>query len=117
MNSEFYADFKQCWEKIEEVGLLYATASAKFHQAQDSKPAVLAKIIWRIIKDNPTLSFAKAENQAKASDDYQAHIDETAELEESALSLQAQRDMWKAKFEGTRSLSSLEKVTQNQISH
>ncbi len=117
MNSEFYADFKQCWEKIEEIGNLYATANAKFHQAQDSKSTVLAKILWGIIKDDPTLSFAKAEVKAKASPDYQAHIDETAELEEIALSLQAQRDMWKAKFEGTRSLSSLEKVTQNQIGH
>lgn len=117
MNSEFYHDFKQCWEKIEEYGLLYATAQAKFHQSQDSKSTVLAKILCGIIKDNPGLPFTKAEVQAKASEDYQSHIDETAELEETALTLKAKKEMWEAKFEGTRSLSSLEKVTQNQIGH
>ena len=111
MNSEFYQDFRQCWEKIEEVGNLYAEARGQSYQAQELKGSVLASIIKRY----PDLPISKAEIEAKASDDYKNYIIETSEAIKKELKLKAQYERWKAQLEATRSLSSLEKVTQHQI--
>lgn len=111
MNSEFYSDFKQCWEKIEEVGNAYAEARGQSYQAQELKGSVLASII----KKYPNLPVSKAEVEAKDSQEYRAHIQETAKLITKELRLKAQYERWKAQFEASRSLSSLEKVTQQHI--
>lgn len=111
MNSEFYSDFKQCWEKIEGVGLLYAEARGQSYQSQELKGSILASLI----KNYPNLPVSKAEIEAKDSPEYRKHIEETAEKITKELCLKAKYERWKAQFEATRSLSSLEKVTQNQI--
>lgn len=113
MNSEFYADFKQCWEKIEEVGNEYALAKGESWQAQELRGSVLAKLI----KGYPDLPLSKAEVEAKASEDYKKFIAETAKAITKELRLKASYESNKARFEAMRSLSSLEKVTQNQIGH
>lgn len=113
MNSEFYSDFKSCWEKIEEVGLAYAEIRGKSYQSQELKGSVLASII----KKYPSLPISKAEIEARDSQEYRKHLEETAQLITKELRLKASYERWKAQFEAMRSLSSLEKVTQNQIGH
>lgn len=113
MNIEFYNDFKKCWEKIEEIGNQYAEARGQSYQAQELKGSILASII----KKYPSLPISKAEIEARASEDYKAFIGETAKAITKEYRLKASYESHKARFEAMRSLSSLEKVTQNQIGH
>lgn len=113
MNLDMLANFRECWEKIEEVGNEYAEAKGQSWQSQELKGSVLASIIKKSIN----LPFNKAENEAKSSPEYRTHIEETAKLIKKELRLKASYERWKAQFESMRSLSSLEKAQINSEGH
>ena len=111
MNTDFYAKFKAVIQDIETVGEEYALAKAESWASQELKGSILASIINR----SPEKAVSRAELDARASDDYQKHIEETKEKIRKELSLKAKYESLKARFEAYRSLSSLEKRTQDQI--
>lgn len=113
MHLDFQEDFRECWDKIEEVGKLYAKSKAVSWHAQELKSSILASIINK----QDAKSHSKAESMAKASEEYKTFLKETSEKIEIELCLKAELDKWKAKFEGTRSLSSLEKSQINSEGH
>ena|SRR3990167_411607 len=113
MNIDMLASFRECWEKIEEVGNQYAEAKGQSWQSQELKGSVLASII----KKYPSLPVSKAEIEGRSSEDYQTYIKETAKAITKELKLKAQLEKWKAKFESMRSLSSLEKAQINSEGH
>lgn len=113
MNLDMLANFRECWEKIEEIGNEYAEAKGQSWQQQELKGSVLASII----KKYPSLPVSKAEIEGRASEEYSSYIKETSKAITKELRLKAQLEKWKAKFEAMRSLSSLEKAQINSESH
>jgi len=113
MNLDMLANFRECWEKIEEVGHEYAEVKGQSWQAQELKSSVLANII----KKYPNIAVSKAEHEARASEEYQDYIRETAKAIKKELRLKASYERWKAQFESMRSLSSLEKAQINSEGH
>jgi len=113
MNLDMLANFRECWEKIEEIGEQYAEAKGQSWQLQELKGCMLANLV----KKYPDIAVSKAEHEAKSSEEYQSFIKETAKAITKELKLKAQLEKWKAKFEATRSLSSLEKAQINSEGH
>lgn len=111
MNNEFEEKFKTVIIKMEKSGYEYAEARGQSYQLQELKSSVLSNIIKRY----PDLPVSKAEIEARASEDFKSHIQETAKAISKELKLKCEYEKWKSSFEAIRSLSSLEKVTQNQI--
>lgn len=114
MNLDMLSKFQECWEKIEEVGSEYAEAKGQSWQAQELKGSMLASLIN---KQEASISVAQREAIAKGSEDFQSYIRQTADFIKKELRLKAQLEMWKAKFESMRSLSSLEKAQINSEGH
>ena len=94
---------------MEETGTLYAEAKGQSWQMQELKGSVLASIINKTGES----VMSRAEIIAKSSEEYQAYVKETAEVIKTELKLKCEYEKWKCSFEALRSLSSLEKVTQN----
>lgn len=110
---DFQSKFRNIIQKMEEVGNLYAEARGQSYQFQELKSSILSAII----KKYPDLPVSKAEIEGKASPEYREHIEETARAITKELKLKAEYEKWRASFEALRSLSSLEKATQNQLNH
>lgn len=108
MNLDFESKFRHIIKKLDEVGTAYAEAKGQSWQMQELKSSFLASII-RPLGEMPV---SKAEIIAKASDEYQKFIQETSSAIKKELKLKSDHEMWKASFEALRSLSSLEKRTQ-----
>lgn len=104
---DFESKFRNCIRKIGEVGELYAEAKGQSWQAQELRSSVLASIVGKSEKT----SIARAEVEAKSSEDYQQYVRETAEAIKKELRLKAEYTKWLSSFEALRSLSSLEKAT------
>lgn len=113
MNLDMLSNFRECWEKIEEIGTLYAEAKSQSWQMQELRNSVLASIISK----SREKTISRAEYEAKNSEDYKQHIRETAVAINKELRLKCEYEKWKAKFEAMRSLSSLEKAQINSESH
>ena len=113
MNLDFQSKFKDVIMKMEKAGNEYAEAKGQAWQAMELKSSILASLI-SAQGDLPT---SKAEIVAKNSEDYKQHIRETALAITKELRLKAEYEKWKSSFEALRSLSSLEKATQNLIEH
>ena len=111
MDLDFYARFKQSIEEIKVSGEKYAEARAKSYYAQEMKGAILATLIHAL----PEMPVSKAEITAKASVGYTQHLKETAEAVKLEYQWKNALEVAKAKFEGNRSLSSLEKITRSLI--
>ena len=94
------------------MGESYAEAKGQSWQAQELKGSVLASIIKSLPVDMPV---SKAEIEAKSREDYKQYIKETSEAITKELKLKSEYEKWKASFEALRSLSSLEKKTQELI--
>ena len=107
MNLDFHEKFKTVIMRMEKAGNEYAEAKGQSWQMQELKGSVLAGII----KTYGDVPVSKAEIQARASEDYEKHIRETAEAIKKELQLKAKYEALKSKFEAYRSLSSLEKST------
>ena len=90
---------------MEEYGNLHAEARGQSYQLQELKGCVLAGLINAL----PEMSVSRAETQAKASQEYQDHIKQTAEAITKELKYRVQYEKWKSAFESLRSLNSLEK--------
>lgn len=108
MNLDFESKFRNIVKKLDEVGTAYAEAKGQSWQAQELKGSILASII----KTLPDLPISKAEITARASEEYKNFISETSIAIKKELKLKSDYEMWKASFEALRSLSSLEKRTQ-----
>lgn len=115
MNADFQDRFRKIILKIEESGNAYAEAKADSWYAQEMCSAIRASIQLKAIQDDPKISVAKAEMIAKASPEYQQHLEETREKIRAENRAKAEYHKWDASFEGNRSLSSLEKRTQSLI--
>ena len=111
MDLDFYARFKQSIEEIKVSGEKYADARAKSYHAQEMKGAILASLIQAL----PEMPVSKAEIAAKASESYAQHLKETSEAIKLEYQWKNALEVSKAKFEGNRSLSSLEKRTRSLI--
>lgn len=111
MNIDFYSRFQKVLLKIEESGNAYAEAKGQSWQMQELKHSVLSKIISEL-GDMPV---SRAETIARSSEEFKEFIIKTSKAIESELKLKCEYEKWKASFEALRSLSSLEKKTQEQI--
>lgn len=111
MNADFESKFKLCIKKIEKTGNAYSEAKGQSWQMQELRSSVLSKII----KSSTETSLARAEVDAKSSNDYEQYVKETAKAITNELKLKAEYEKWKSYFEALRSLCSLEKSTQKEI--
>lgn len=109
MNIDFYHKFQNTIKKMEEVGIAYSEAKGQSWQKQELKGAVLSKIMQGLGE----MSQSKAEITAKGTPDYASYLQDTSEAITKELKLKCEYEKWKCSFEALRSLSSLEKVTQN----
>jgi hypothetical protein len=107
MELDFHNKFRTCIQNMEKLGNEYAEAKGQSWQMQELKSSVLAKIINRVCVDG--ISQSKSETLARADEDYQTYIKETASAITKELKLKSQYEKEKAVFEALRSLSSLEK--------
>lgn len=112
MDLDFYNRFKQSIEEIKVTGEKYAEARAKSYYAQEMKGSILASIMYKLPGDTPV---SRAEISAKASEEYKQYLKETAEAIKLEHKFKNDLEVAKAKFEGNRSLSSLEKRTRSLI--
>lgn len=111
MDLDFENKFRTIVKKIEECGNVYAEKKAQSWQAQEMRTVVLSKLI----KAQGDIPVSKAEINAKASEDYEKFLDETANAIKRELETKAQYEKWKSSFEALRSLSSLEKSTRHNL--
>ncbi len=111
MNLDWNDSFKTIILAIETTGNDYAEKKATSYYLQELRTSILSSIINKSDKK----SVAKAEHEAKGSEDYRQHLKETAEAIERELKAKAKYEKAKAQFEAMRSLISLEKKTQNDI--
>lgn len=111
MNADFEDKFRKAIQKMEEWGNIYADKKSKSWYATELKSSILASIIESL----PPMSVSKAELTARASEDYKNYLIETKQAIKEELESKSQLEKWRSSFEAIRSLSSLEKVTQNQI--
>jgi len=109
MDLDFHDQFRDCWEKIEEIGKEYASAKADSWHKQELCGAIKASIINKL----GNIPVSKAEILAKCDQDYLSHLKETETAIHLELVLKARYEAKKAQFEAYRSLSSLEKATRN----
>jgi hypothetical protein len=111
MNLDFHDKFKDVIIKMEKAGNSYAEAKGQSWQAQELKYTVLSSIMNNM-KD---VAVTARESLAKGHPDYVAYVKETSELIKAELKFKCEYEKWKNSFEALRSLSSLEKYTQNQL--
>jgi hypothetical protein len=108
MNLDFEDKFRTIIMKMEKAGNEYAEAKGQSWQMQELRTSVLSKIM----QAQGDLPVSKSEIIAKASEDYQSYVKETAEAIKKELRFKCEYEKWKSSFEALRSLSSLEKRTQ-----
>jgi len=111
MNNDFYVRFKQSIQEIQDAGDKYAIARADSYYRQEMSKVILSRLQIACGE----IPVSKSELQARASQDYEAHLKETAEAIKKEHKLKNALEVAKAKFEGNRSLSSLEKATLKEI--
>lgn len=111
MNLDMEARFKAIIKKISDSGELYAEAKRRSWYSQEMKGVVLSKLI----KAQGDIAVSKAEINAKASEDYEKFLEETSLAIEKEYQTKAEYEKNKSGFEALRSLSSLEKRTQELI--
>lgn len=110
MDLDFHARFKNSIAEYEKTGEDYALAKAESWRAQELGGTMLA----RAMAELPTGgSIEQRKIDAKNSQSYQAYLKETSDLIYKEHSLKVKMESAKMKFEGNRSLSSLEKSTRN----
>ena len=109
MNLDFEDKFRHVIKKMEETGNLYAEAKGQSWQAQELKGSILSSLMAK----TGDMAVSKSEIIAKSSEEYKQFILETAEAIKKELKLKCEYEKWRSSFEALRSLSSLEKVTQN----
>jgi hypothetical protein len=105
MDLDFYNRFKKSIEEIELAGNGYADARAKSYYLQEMSKVILSKIQ----KSLGEIPVGRAEIQARASEDYEKHVFETSEAIKQEHIWKNKLEVAKAKFEGNRSLCSMEK--------
>lgn len=113
MNLDFHQRFKDSIEEMRVAGEKYALAKADSYYRQEMSKVILS----RIQSSLGEIAVSKAEVLAKAHPDYEKHLKETAEAIKLEHQLKNSLEVSKAKFEGNRSLSSLEKATMNLEGH
>ena len=96
---------------MEKAGNEYAELRGQSYQMQELKSSVLSSLM----QNYGEMPISQKEVKAKASEEYQNHIKETAEAIKKELKLKCEYEKWKSSFEALRSLSSLEKATQREI--
>ena len=106
---DFHSRFKDSIQEIKTKGDEYSLARSKSYYAQEMCKVILA----RIQTSFGDIAVGRAEVMARASTDYETHIKETAEKIRLEHQTKNDLEVAKAKFEGNRSLSSLEKTTRN----
>lgn len=111
MDLDIHARFQEILEKRQAAGLDYASKKSQSWILQEQKSTVLARKIQDILSGNEGLSFQRAENFAKASDEYLTHLKGTAQAIQEEHVAKAVYDRWDGEFEKERSLTSLEKAT------
>jgi len=111
MDIDFFEKFKDCISKLASIGEDYALAKAQSWQFQE----LCSVIRSEEFKKFPDLSIAKAEAESKTSERYIKHLEITKDSIHKELSLKAQYEAQKSRFEALRSLSSLEKSTRALI--
>lgn len=109
MDLDFLQAFGDCVKKIESIGTEYSEAKANSWHSQELVSSIKASIM----KNLPHLPVSKAEIEARTHEDYLKHLEETKEAIKKELRLKCQYEAQKARFEGYRSLSSLEKATRH----
>lgn len=111
MHLDFHERFTNIINKMEEAGDLYAEARGQSYQLQELKGTVLARIMERGHKEGVKISQGALESRAKATEEYENYIKGVAQAIEKEHKTKNQLEKYKAAFEATRSLSSLEKAT------
>lgn len=111
MHLDFFERFTSIINKMEEAGDLYAEARGQSYQLQELKGTILARIMQKIKEGSPKISQGALEASAKATPEYEAYINGVSQAIEKEHKTKNQLEKWKASFEATRSLSSLEKAT------
>lgn len=111
MDLDFASLFKKAIQEMGETGDEYAEAKAQSWYQQEMKGAVIANIIKEKFSDLPV---SRAELAAKASPEYLSYLKETATAIKREGMTKSKHEKSKARFEGYRSLCSLEKkIIQN----
>ena len=115
MNLDFQDDFTRILTKIQESGLEYSEAKAKSWYAQEMCSSIKSSIMLKALSEDSKMPQVKAEMIARASEDYKKHLEETREAIRKENETRALYKYWECSFEAKRSLSSLEKRTQQLI--
>lgn len=110
MDLDFHSRFKNSIVEFEKVGEEYALAKAESWRAQELANTMLSQAMQAGPKEG---SFEQRKLDAKNSESYTAYLKETAQLIYKENSLRVKMESAKMRFEGNRSLSSLEKATRN----
>lgn len=113
MHPDFEQHFRECWEQIEKLGKEYASAKATSWHLQEMVSSVKASLMNKLGE----MPVSKAEILAKCDKSYLEHLMDTKTAIHTELVLKARYEAAKAKFEGYRSLSSLEKAQINSEGH
>lgn len=111
MHLDFYERFTSIINKMEECGDAYAEAKGQAWQLTELKGTVLARISKKILDMQGKISQSLVESMARGTEEYENYIKGVAQAIEKEHKTKAQLEKWKASFEATRSLSSLEKAT------
>ena len=112
MHLDFHERFTNIINKMEEAGDLYAEARGQSYQLQELKGTVLARIMQKIqAESSAKIPQGALEVSAKATPEYEAYINGVYQAIEKEHKTKNQLEKYKAAFEATRSLSSLEKAT------
>lgn len=112
MNLDFHERFKKILAKLDESGNAYAEAKAQSWFSQEMCSAIKSSIMKALMSEDTKLSVQKAEILAKAHPDYLKHLEETRDKIRQENLTRSEYKKWDASFEANRSLSSLEKRTQ-----
>lgn len=112
MHLDFHERFTNIINKMEEAGDTYAEARGQSYQLQELRGTVLARIMQKIQEASSTkIPQGALEVSAKSTKEYETYILGVSEAIEKEHRTKNQLEKWKASFEATRSLSSLEKAT------
>lgn len=98
-------DFFDCIDRMEEAGKNYAELKGQSYQKQELKGTVFASVFLK----SAGKTIVEKEAQARTSEDYTRHIEETAEAIKKELRAKALLEKEKCYFEALRSLCSLDK--------
>lgn len=105
--------FNEYCDNIEKTGEEHAVIKGQSWQMQELCASVKAKIQKRLIDQG--MAIGKSEVEAKASKEYEDYVIATSKMIEQEHRLRAKYEADKSRFEGLRSLCSLEKKTRSLI--